>query len=302
MAINQFNKPQPQKEESDLDKVLKGLSVAKDVFGVYTDYTKIGEAKAATAADKAYKDKMLGLTEKDDTRKQLEFDQKQANSNKNLIDPNKLDQFDVSKAEGPGRTRAQLPDGTVVFVKAKPPASTINPIEREPKQNQFAAATYATRASKAENVFKKLGEDGFDRADRVTAAKNGLASIVGLEEQGYKKQEQAELDFLSAVLRKESGASISDSERANGAKQYFDRAGDGPELKKQKAENRAAAIAGLQAEGQPAMGRVQQYVGKQEAQSPVSKQEPDLDQLIAEKERRAIRSQGLAGALPGKKK
>lgn len=45
MGINPYVKPKEEKQESDLDKVLKGLNVASNVFGIYTDYKKLDQMK-----------------------------------------------------------------------------------------------------------------------------------------------------------------------------------------------------------------------------------------------------------------
>lgn len=57
--------------------------------------------------------------------------------------------------------------------------------------------------------------------------------------------EQAQRDFINAILRRESGAVISPSEFDNARKQYFPQPGDKPEVIKQKAKNRETAINAL---------------------------------------------------------
>jgi hypothetical protein len=54
----------------------------------------------------------------------------------------------------------------------------------------------------------------------------------------YKQIEQAQRDFVNAVLREESGAAISESEFENAIKQYFPQPGDTAEVVKQKQINR----------------------------------------------------------------
>jgi len=78
----------------------------------------------------------------------------------------------------------------------------------------------------------------------------GLAGAVGnamLSEQG-QMAEQAQRDFVNAVLRRESGAVISDPEFANAQKQYFPQPNDTPAVLQQKRRNRQMAIQGLEAE------------------------------------------------------
>jgi hypothetical protein len=60
-----------------------------------------------------------------------------------------------------------------------------------------------------------------------------------------QKAEQAQRNFVNAVLRQESGAAIADTEFANAKKQYFPQPGDGPDVIAQKAANRKTVIAGF---------------------------------------------------------
>jgi hypothetical protein len=54
----------------------------------------------------------------------------------------------------------------------------------------------------------------------------------------YKQIEQAQRDFVNAVLRQESGAAIAESEFENAIKQYFPQPGDTAEVVRQKQINR----------------------------------------------------------------
>lgn len=60
--------------------------------------------------------------------------------------------------------------------------------------------------------------------------------------------EQYQDDFSNAALRRESGAAIANSERVQAARQYFPQPNDGPDLIKQKAENRRLAVEGIMME------------------------------------------------------
>jgi len=72
----------------------------------------------------------------------------------------------------------------------------------------------------------------------------------------FRKFDQAKRDFINAILRRESGAVISDAEFANAEKQYFPQPGDekDPEIILQKAENRRIAIEGIRRAGAPSLG------------------------------------------------
>jgi hypothetical protein len=62
---------------------------------------------------------------------------------------------------------------------------------------------------------------------------------------------QAQRDFVNAILRKESGAAISQGEFNNAEKQYFPQPGDGPEVIAQKRQNRLTAMQSMAREGGP---------------------------------------------------
>lgn len=61
----------------------------------------------------------------------------------------------------------------------------------------------------------------------------------------YQKYDQAQRNMINAILRRESGAAISQSEFDNAYKQYIPRVGDSPEKLAEKQRNRQAAIAGI---------------------------------------------------------
>ena len=75
----------------------------------------------------------------------------------------------------------------------------------------------------------------------------GAIANVALSKEG-QMAEQAQRDFINAVLRRESGAVISKEEFANGQKQYFPQPGDSAEVLEQKRRNREMAIRGLEVE------------------------------------------------------
>lgn len=120
---------------------------------------------------------------------------------------------------------------------------------------QFKSATFGTRIAQAEKEFEEIQKAGFD----PTATAERLRSILPAEQQSAlsQRQEQAERNFLTAILRRESGAAIGKDEYAMAREQYFPRPGDKPEVIRQKARNRAIALTGLRAESGPAWQAVQ---------------------------------------------
>ncbi|MGL5117584.1 MAG: hypothetical protein ACRC7C_19905 [Beijerinckiaceae bacterium] len=108
---------------------------------------------------------------------------------------------------------------------------------------------YASRMQEADGIISKLtgkyspstvnGRMAVAEVPVVGMAANWLQSEEG------QKAEQAQRDFINAVLRRESGAVISPGEFNNAKLQYFPQPNDKPENLKQKARNRQIAIEGV---------------------------------------------------------
>lgn len=72
-----------------------------------------------------------------------------------------------------------------------------------------------------------------------------------LTDSDYQKAAQAERNFINAVLRRESGAVISEEEFANARQQYFPQPGDTEAVIQQKEQNRRTVIDGFTREAGP---------------------------------------------------
>lgn len=96
-------------------------------------------------------------------------------------------------------------------------------------------ALYASRLKQANDIFGKI--EGF-------VNKQGAGEYVNakmpsfLQGEDMQSYQQAQRNFLTAVLRRESGAVISPSEFKEGRQQYFPQPGDKPAVLKQKKANR----------------------------------------------------------------
>lgn len=134
-------------------------------------------------------------------------------------------------------------------------AKTIAGLKAEtatPKQNEFAAAGYATRARQAVADIDKLPKDiGTGWTDTF----NGMIPKV-MKGENTKLFEQAKRNFITANLRKESGATIGDDEYLIEEAKYFPEPGDTKAVISQKSKSREQAIKNLEAEGGNAMSRV----------------------------------------------
>lgn len=107
---------------------------------------------------------------------------------------------------------------------------------------QSKAAGFADRMIQSENVLRQFEDSGTSLQDKL------LSSVPGgnfFTSDNYKLFGQAKRDFINAILRRESGAVISESEFDNADKQYFPQPGDTPEVIAQKRRNRENAIFGI---------------------------------------------------------
>lgn len=112
--------------------------------------------------------------------------------------------------------------------------------------NQGVAAGFADRMASADAILSdpKLTPAMTDPVKPLLGATPGVGNyLVGPE---YQMAEQAQRDFVNAILRRESGAVISPSEFENAKRQYFPQPGDSEAVIKQKANNRRIAIEGVQ--------------------------------------------------------
>jgi hypothetical protein len=85
----------------------------------------------------------------------------------------------------------------------------------------------------------------------VRSTFNVLPSAIGGPSGEQQQTEQARRNFVSAVLRKESGAAIGVDEYKNEERKYFPQAGDTDAVVKQKQQARKLAIEALKAQAGP---------------------------------------------------
>lgn len=123
-----------------------------------------------------------------------------------------------------------------------------------PTEFQGKAGMFGNRAAQADKIITGLDGKYSPSAVNAKGALGGVWAVGGALEAGAnamlsdsgQKAEQAQRDFVNAVLRLESGAAIAETEFANAKKQYFPQPFDSTAVKAQKAENRKMAIQGLQ--------------------------------------------------------
>lgn len=151
------------------------------------------------------------------------------------------------------------------------PADTSRPGANKvkaPTEGQAKALAFASRMQVADEILGELAangkrlpnlaKQGLEQVPLIGGALGMGANLFSTADQ--QQIEQAQRDFINAVLRRESGAAISMGEFANARQQYFPQPGDSPQVLAQKAANRQTAIEGFKAEfgdqGQPQFDKI----------------------------------------------
>lgn len=113
--------------------------------------------------------------------------------------------------------------------------------KNDQQANSWSFANRMVQASEILNQFDREGATGIGSWWEMT--KKGTPFLpTGLKGEFLQKQEQAERQFVNAVLRKESGATITDQEFDNARQQYFPQPGEGADIVAQKQRARQQAI------------------------------------------------------------
>lgn len=153
---------------------------------------------------------------------------------------------------GSGSRRISLPDGTVIDLGPS----------FDGDLNESQAMLYGKRMKDANailNMYENTGTDIYQNF--LNNVPWGAGRVFQSEE--FKSFDDARRDFVNAVLRRESGAAIADSEFASAARQYFPVVGDSPQQIEEKRRRRETAIQLLIASSGPSG---QQYIALLEAE------------------------------------
>ena len=140
------------------------------------------------------------------------------------------------------------PDGTQRYVRKGSPEAqdlfnsgwTVHEdavASRPPSQAQFLASAYAGRMVQAGDVFGKISDEIVDMWPASFTGQK-WADTPTLQSDVMQSYMQASRNFINALLRRESGAVIADSEFDSAEKQYLPMPNDSEVVARQKAANR----------------------------------------------------------------
>lgn len=118
--------------------------------------------------------------------------------------------------------------------------------EKPLNDTQSKALLFGSRMREADKVLDALAKEGTQASIPGARAGYGIGATLNVLSSAKQQQlNQAKRDFVNAVLRRESGAVIAESEFENAEKQYFPQVGDSKEVIAQKAKNRKLATDGI---------------------------------------------------------
>ncbi len=121
------------------------------------------------------------------------------------------------------------------------------------KPSQWTAATYGHRMNDSNKTMSALYQNP-DTLELATSMQGTIDRMLpgGIKDPNVQMLDQAERNFVNAILRRESGSAINKSEFKSAELQYFPRQGDSPELVAQKNQGRDRVIEGLRLESEGA--------------------------------------------------
>jgi hypothetical protein len=136
-----------------------------------------------------------------------------------------------------------------------PDGKAIDPKKRDQPltEAQGNATAYAMRAAHSEQMLQQIEAGGHNPA-AFPGIRNRMAggSLNVLAPDAAQQYNAAKQNFVTAVLRKESGAAISQSEFDKEDQKYFPQPGDGPKVRADKQKARELAIESLKIQAGPA--------------------------------------------------
>ena len=150
-----------------------------------------------------------------------------------------LSRIDFHKAKQKQSSIEVMPDGTVRVVEGGGTAGA------KFTEAQSKDTVYATRARGALEMLEPVAESLTSRTSAVAEdVPLGLAKAMQSEE--YQVASQAGTEFLQAILRKDTGAAITQGEIDSYGKTYLPQPGDKPKVLEAKRQARIRAINALE--------------------------------------------------------
>jgi hypothetical protein len=151
----------------------------------------------------------------------------------------------VQSDDGPLLVNTKTGGGKVII---GPDGQRLAGVTKPLTEGQSKALLFGTRMQESHKIMAQLASEGTNASVLGSRAPLIGGLINAASSDGHQMLDQAKRDFLTATLRRESGAAISPGEFETGDKQYFPQIGDSAKVIEQKARNRELAIKGVLAE------------------------------------------------------
>lgn len=156
-------------------------------------------------------------------------------------------------------------DGTLEAIPGGPADPATQAGKKPLNDTQAKALQFGARMLQSGQSLDALASSGVTQPGyfKRTADALGVGALANWTQSPQQQQvEQSQRDFVNAVLRRESGAAISNSEFDNARAQYFPQPGDSQEVIQQKRRNREIATRGVLTEVPEQQNRVQQVLSE----------------------------------------
>lgn len=146
---------------------------------------------------------------------------------------------------------------------------------------QFQAGQYFTLADKGNQQLANIMMDAPDLVSRTSTSQlyRMFKAPQAVRDEKLKRYMTSVESFIVPILRKQSGAAISESEFERAWNQYIPQPGDSPQVLAQKLEQRSAALAGLEAEGGESIDLINEKFQQQKTKGDASLQKRKFDTL-----------------------
>jgi hypothetical protein len=176
-----------------------------------------------------------------------------------------------ARAPAAGAVVPAIPGMTSVLDQRAPAAAPVagTPLRGKATsltETQSNATAYGMRMKEANTILEDLAKKGVLKGAVIEATPliggtlgQVLPSALGGTSAAQQQVNQAKSNFITAVLRKESGAVISDSEFDREDKKYFPQINDNAAVIKQKENARKLAIKAIEVQAGPGAKEIQKY-------------------------------------------
>jgi hypothetical protein len=197
-------------------------------------------------------------------------------------DRQKLEQYKVDNPE----KEIKEADGVFVAIdkrtgKGTPITVGGKPLESGKALNeaQGSSVAYGIRMKEANSVLEDLAKSGTEKSAIGAGAPYGIGAAVNLLTASPQQQQvqQAKVNFITAILRKESGAAIGQDEFAREDEKYFPQRGDSDAVLAQKKQARQTAIKAMEIQAGPGAKEIQKFSPRGK---PTTESNPAVEDLV----------------------